>query len=477
MLTIASRLEDALSPELPELRAIEIFSDLSDENLAWLASRMKAGNLAKDEIVIHQGEPADHLFVLLSGELQVDLPDGRTYVVHAGQVTGMLPFSRLTHFASDIRAAAPSRYVALSKNFFPEMLAQIPVLQQRLVSVLADRIREATAASQQREKMMALGRLSAGLAHELNNPASAAQRAAHNLREAWETGRSAALALDQQGLPAASRIFLAELELDWLHGVGPQAALDTLDRSEREEELVSWLQNHGVEQPWNLATSLVDLGCTIDVVNTIAQRVPPEFLNHVLIRITASLSITRLANEIESSSGRISELVQAIKEYSYMDRMPQQEIDLHAGIETTLIMLRHRLKSGVQLIRDYDRSLPKISARGSELNQIWTNLIVNALDAMDGKGKLTVRTSRDHAFACVEIVDDGPGIPSETQSHIMEPFFTTKPVGQGTGLGLDTAFRIARNHGGSLTFTSRPGETRFIVRLPLPPNAAASPSP
>ena len=333
MSTAASRLANAPSPEASELKAIEIFSDLSPENLAWLAAHMKVSDLQKGELAVAAGEPAEFLFVVLSGELQAELTDGRTYVVHAGQVTGMLPFSRLTHFAANVRATAAGRSVALSKQFFGEMLAQIPVLQQRLVTVLADRIREATAAGQQREKMIALGRLSAGLAHELNNPASAAQRAAHNLRDAWETCRSAALALDRQDLPSESRIYLAQLDIDWLKGAGPQAAMDTLERSEREEQLVAWLEDHNVEQPWNLATSLVDLGCTVAIVNEIAQHVPAAFLHHVLIRISASFSITRLTGEIESSTARISELVQAVKEYSYMDRMPQGEIDIHSGLE------------------------------------------------------------------------------------------------------------------------------------------------
>ena len=187
----------------------------------------------------------------------------------------------------------------------------------------------------------------------------------------------------------------------------------------------------------------------------------------MLVRLTASFTISRLVDEIESSTARISELVRAMKEYSYMDQMPEQEVDIHQGIENTLIMLHHKLKKGVDVIRDYDRSLPQVCARGSELNQIWTNLIVNAIDAMDGKGRLVIRTSRDRRCARVEVIDSGHGIPPEIQSRILEPFFTTKPVGQGTGLRLDTVDRIVRNHRGDVSFESRPGETRFIVRIPF----------
>ena len=458
---------NAPSPAVEELRAIQIFSDLSEENLEWLASRMRVRDFAKGEVSIQAGDPADYLIVILKGEVQASFPDGRTYFGREGQVTGMLPFSRLTTYKVNVRASAPTRSVALSKEHFPEMLQHIPVLQGRLVNVLSDRIRESTAIDQQREKMMALGRLSAGLAHELNNPAAAAQRASANLRDSWQAGRMARLELDRSDLPAESRVYLAQLELDWIQASNPPSTLDTLERSEREDEIGTSLDRRGVAESWRLASSLVDLGCTIDVVTDIAAHVPPAFLAHALTKLTASFSISRLSHEIENSTARISELVQAIKEYSYMDRMPEQEIDIHAGLETTLIMLRHRFKEGVELVREYDRTIPKVMARGSELNQIWTNLIVNALDAMQGKGKLIVRTSRDHDFVCVEIIDNGPGIPDDVQVHIFEPFFTTKPVGQGTGLGLDTSYRIASNHGGSLTFESRPGETRFSTSIAL----------
>jgi signal transduction histidine kinase len=457
----------AANPAIEELAAIAVFSDLPPDGLAWLASQMTTVELQPGDVLSHAGDPADHLLVLFRGEVQAERPDGRVFIVHAGQVSGYLPYSRLKTYAATVRAVVESRGARLHKEKFPEMLDRMPVLHQKLVSLMADRIRETSVADQQREKLLALGRISAGLAHELNNPASAARRAVGSLREAFTSVRSAALQLEEHGLPLSSRLFLAQLDCDWLEQAGTRSALDTLERSEREDEFAAWLQNHNVPNSWDLAASLVDAGCDRNMLEQVAKQIPSEFLGDAFVRMTASITISRLIEEIESSIGKISDIVRAVKEYSYMDQMPEQEVDIHAGLENTLIMLRHQLKAGIEVSRDYDRTLPKICARGSELNQVWTNLISNAIDAMDGKGKLRIRTFRDPTCAVVEVMDDGPGIPPEIQTRIFEPFFTTKAVGGGTGLGLDTAFRIVTNHRGDIRFDSRPGETRFTVRIPF----------
>ena len=454
-------------PGVDELQAISVFSDLPGDSLAWLASQMSVIELQPGQILLRAGDPADHLLILFRGEIHAEREDGRVYIMHTGQVTGLLPYSRLTHYPSTTRAVVESRGARLHKSKFEEMLERMPVLHQRLVSILADRIRETTAADQQREKLMALGKISAGLAHELNNPASAARRAADNLRQAFHSVRIAAVQLEKRGLPLSARLFIAQLDRDWIEQAGAQSALDTLERSEREEEFAKWLGDHNVPNSWDLAASLVDAGCDQNTLEQIAQQIPAEFLADAFVRITASITIIRLIEAIESSVGKISELVRAVKEYSYMDQMPEQEIDIHAGLENTLIMMRHQLKNGVEIVRDYDRTLPTVCARGSEFNQVWTNLISNAVDAMKGTGKLRIRTSREGAWAVVEVADNGPGIPPEIQSRIFEPFFTTKAVGEGTGLGLDSVYRIIQNHRGNVSFESHPGETRFVVRIPL----------
>jgi signal transduction histidine kinase len=467
MSVIRERAATARNPGVDELRSVEIFSDLPDSDLCWLAEHMAALDVEAGETIIHRGDPAEHLVVILDGELRAEREDGRVFIVRKGHVSGLLPFSRLTQYPSNSRSNIPMRVAVLAKEHFAEMSRRMPTLQERLVNVMADRIRETTKEEQQQEKLAALGRLSAGLAHELNNPASAARRAADELRKALKSVRAAVVRLDRRGLPNDSRLFLAELEENWAASEGAQPGLDTLDRSEREEELADWLTARHIKQPWDLAAALVDLGCRKQTLDEVERHVPAEFLDDVLLRMSAAFTISRLAEQIESSTARISEMVRAIKEYSYMDQAPQQEIDIHHGIENTLIMLHYRLKNGVEVVGEYDRSLPKVCAYGSELNQIWTNLISNAVDAMKGEGKLTIKTMRDGRCVRVEIIDNGPGIPEALHSRIFEPFFTTKPVGEGTGLGLETVQRIVRKHGGDVRFTSRPGETDFIVRIPF----------
>jgi len=459
----------AVLPLVEELRHISTFADLSDQDLAWLASQMTLIELAPGEIFLREGSPADRLFVILEGELrgerQSDGKEQRIYVARAGQVTGMLPFSRLTQFPSTVRAVGHARIAALPADRFPDMLRRIPLLAPRLVGLLSDRIREATRNEQQQEKMAALGKLSAGLAHELNNPAAAARRAAESLREAIATLRKANSRLDRRALSVEQRLSLSELEAEIVEQ--PDTVLDPLDRGDREDEIAGWLEKHGVSQSAQLATNLVDAGFEHSCLTQIASAFPPDAIDDVLTRVSASLLVGRLANEIEHSTGRISDLVQAIKEYSHMDQMSQQEVDIHQGLENTLLILRNRLKQGISIARDYDRTLPKVCAHPGELNQVWTNLVDNAIDAMSGKGELRIRTARELDKVLVEIGDSGPGIPPEIQKRIFEPFFTTKGVGEGLGLGLDTVYRIVRNHHGDVRFDSRPADTRFQVRLPL----------
>jgi signal transduction histidine kinase len=460
----------ATSSLAQRLRAVPAFADLSEEDLTWLAARMQVVHYDAGDVVAVEGAPADRMWVLLEGEThgrrEQAVGDGRTYSARAPHVTGMLPYSRLKIIPLTTRAMTRTTMATLAVSHFPEMLERLPALGPKLVGVLADRIRETTKAEQQQEKLTALGKLSAGIAHEMNNPAAAVRNAAISLQQTVKALRTAGLHLDQRGMPAEDRIFLAQIECDWSKG-HPPTALDSLERSDREEALGDWLESRRIPDARQLAPDLVDAGCDLDTLRGLSTRFDNATLADVITRLNASLTLNRLVEQIERGTSRIADLVKAVKQYSYMDQSPEQEIDVHEGLENTLIMFHYRLKHGIEVLREFDRSIPRICARGSELNQVWTNLIDNALDAMDGRGELLVRTASEFGGVLVEIRDNGPGIPPEIRDHIFEPFFTTKPVGEGTGLGLDTVYRIVHNHRGQIGVDSSPGRTSFQVRLPV----------
>jgi len=453
------------------LRSIEIFADLRDDQLQWFVSNAEEHRFATGEVLIQEGDPANALFVLLEGEIRGRRENGGAdspgFVARSGQVTGLLPFSRLTRFPMTVRAVQPAWLLGLNKDHFDEMLQRIPELLPRLIGVMADRIREYSRAEQQRDKLSALGKLSAGLAHELNNPASAARRAAEGLRESMLELRQTNKLLDDDSLSCAERSALASFEENLLDQLSSKPQLDALEQSDLEQELASWLNRRNIANASHLASGLVEAGVDRAALDKLGAQYRDVVLSHILARIVSSVSSERLTREIETSTGRISELVRAIKEYTYMDQAPEQEVDVHRGIDSTLTMLKFRLKRGVDVKREYDPNLPRVFARGSELNQVWTNLIDNAIDAMGGKGELIIRTSRELDYIVVEIIDNGTGIPAAVQPHLFEPFFTTKGVGEGTGIGLDTVYRIVRGHHGEVSFESRPGRTSFQVRLPL----------
>ena len=453
---------------IDDLRKIEVFADLPMDQLAWLADHFQEMRFKPGEVMGREGEPLDYLTVILEGEIRIQRgggPDGPVFRGFAGQVTGLLPYSRLTHSGGTSQAVLSTRIALLHRSLFPEMLERMPLLGQRLVSIMADRIRETTRIETQRDKLMALGKLSAGLAHELNNPAAAAQRATASLRETLETVRDASIRLARHALSPGQRELITRFERE--AGQTPTNSVDPLAQGDREERITAWLEARHVPDAWKIAPAIADAGVEIPKLESLAGQVGQEVLADALTRIASLLTIARLINEIEISTKRISDLVGAIKEYSYMDQAAMKEVDLRQGLENTLTILHHKLKAGVNVVREYDENLPKICAYGGELNQIWTNLYVNAIEAMHGKGELRVRTARDIDRVLVEIGDNGPGIPPDVLPHIFDPFFTTKGVGEGTGLGLDTVCRIIRNHHGEIRVTSHPGDTRFQVYLPI----------
>jgi len=454
--------------EKSELLRVPVFAGLPDDQITWFLSQSREFHLEPGEIYVHQGDPAEATFVILEGTLQARGEFGGETVViplKGGDVTGTLPFSRMKQSVVTGRAITQSRLLRFPASSFPDLVQKMPLLAERLVAVMSDRIREATRIEQQRERLAGLGKLSAGLAHELNNPASAATRATSQLRTMLKKIKDASHELGRRELTPTQKSEIEKLESSLTRIEGPPP--DALTASELEDQIDSLLRSHGQNDLWALSAGLARRGVRPEVLDSLFGNLDATTARAALFRIAASVEVADLLNEIESSTSRISDLVRAIKEYTYMDQAPLHNVDIVKSLETTLTILNHKLKHGVEVRRDYQRDPLLVNSFGSELNQVWTNIIDNAIDAMGGKGELRLHTYRDDHCAVIEIRDNGPGIPPDVQAHIFDPFFTTKGVGEGTGLGLDTVQRIVKKHQGSIHVTSNPGDTCFQIWLPL----------
>jgi signal transduction histidine kinase len=454
--------------EKSELLRVPVFADLPDDQLDWFIRQAEELHLNAGETYSRQGDPANAMYVILEGHLQ-----GRgelngdiiVFDLGPGDVTGVLPYSRMKQFTVSQRAETDSRGLRFPASLFPDLIQKMPELTKRLVGLMSDRIREVTRLEQQRDRLASLGKLSAGLAHELNNPASAAKRAASQLGHMLKKIRDASVELGRRDLTPTQKAEIEKLEASFTQpDIVPP---DALTISDLEDQIDSLLRSHGQNDLWMLAAGLARRNIKPEMVESLFANLDAETARAALVRIAASVEIASLLHEIESSTSRISDLVGAIKEYTHMDQAPVLNVDVVKSLETTLTILNHKLKQGVVVQRDYQPVPLLVNSFGSELNQVWTNIIDNAIDAMHGKGELRVRTHSDNGCAVVEIIDNGPGIPEEVEPHIFEPFFTTKGVGEGTGLGLDTVQRIVKKHRGNIQVNSKPGETRFQVWLPL----------
>jgi signal transduction histidine kinase len=455
-----------------ELLRFPAFADLPEDQIAWFLSQSQEQRLKAGEVYAKQGDPPDAMFVLVEGEFEWrgDF-NGEIVVIpgNAGDVTGTLPFSRMKQLSVTGRALRDARILRFPASLFPELMQKMPELVKRLVGVMTDRAREGTRIQLQRERLASLGKLSAGLAHELNNPAAAAKRASAQLRNTMHRIKEASHELGRRELTPTQKAEVEKLESSFTRGAS-EPPPDALTISDLEDQIDSLLRSHGQNDLWQLAAELAQRGARPEALESLFENLDPGTARAALVRIAASMEIANLVNEIESSTSRISDLVRAIKEYTYMDRSPVENVDVVKSLETTLTILNHKLKHGVTVHRDYQPVPLLVNSFGSELNQVWTNLIDNAIDAMNGNGDLRVRTYRDNGCVVVEIGDNGPGISPEIRAHIFEPFFTTKAVGEGTGLGLDTVQRIVRRHKGNIQVNSQPGNTRFQVWLPLSPS-------
>ena len=454
-----------------ELRPLTILEGLPDGELDWLCEHGERITLESGDRMFERGQIADALWIVVSGMIQGFEEIGGQWLLVAttvtGQVTGMLPFSRMTHYPRHTVAAEPSEVLRLDASLFGELLQVSQEIGRRLVAQMSDRVRGDVRLEQQGEKMIALGRLSAGLAHELNNPAAAVRRAAALLSENRAKLPALVMALVRHQV---SEEGLEKLEYFRSLARGDDGSTATaLERSELEDDLLEWLENHGVAEAWEVAATLNEANLSVGDLEDVARNVPEAALPDALAWLGRGINSDQIVQEIKAAAGRISELVASIKTYSHMDRSPEHKpTDVRLGVDNTLKMLGHKVKEkDIRVVREYEDDLPLIPANAGELNQVWTNLLDNAIDAVDQGGELTLRAKLNDLWVEVEIVDDGPGIPEEILSHIFEPFFTTKDVGVGTGLGLGIAMRIVQTHQGHIQVKSRPGETSMCVRLPV----------
>lgn len=456
------------------LKELKFFQNLPDEEIQWLLDHGQEVTVEPGTYFLREGEPDKRFYIVLEGEMQISRKMNGTPSVlgttPAGIIGGEMIILNGEGYSVNSQAILPTRLLVFDEAGFRQIFANCPIAGMSILQTASGRMSGLVSQVKQQEKMAALGKLSAGLAHELNNPAAAAQRAARTLHETLPHLQRQTMTLHRFPFTEAQWGSLTALQQDTIASAGTQPPLSTLEQSDREDEIGTWLEDLDVPGAWQMAPTFVNAGVTVADLKSLTSTLPAGSTSDVLQWMCTVLTSATLLKDIEDATHRITELVKSIKEYTYMDQAPLQEVNLHQGLDSTLKMLHHKLKKGtIQVVREYDPEMPKIMGRGGELNQVWTNLIDNAIDAMQGAGTLHLITRCENNFAMVEITDTGAGIPADTLPHIFEPFFTTKEVGLGSGLGLDISYRIIRQHHGTMEVQSQPGHTRFIIRLPIEP--------
>ncbi|MCB0737129.1 MAG: GHKL domain-containing protein, partial [Bacteroidetes bacterium] len=437
-------------------------------------SKSETRTIPVGDHLFQNGVDADYLLIVLSGNymIYIDRQGKRREIsdMPAGNITGVLPYSRMVKAGGNAQCIEESEVIFVHRDHFPEMIKEHYELTQAFVHVMTNRIRRFSVLQSQNEKLMSLGKLSAGLAHELNNPASAIVRSSDTLRSH--------LKAQPEKFKRTIKIKMTEEQIDAINDVvfnkidGHKAScLSLMARTDIEDELTDWLEDHGIEDAYEIVENLVEFGFTVEELDDILDSTGPEHLAPVIHWIESNLSIEKMVEEIQDASHRISELVKSIKSYTHMDQSGDRKpIDVHDGLRSTCIMLKHKFnKSQTELVETFAENLPKVKALPGELNQVWTNIIDNALDVLDDveNSKLTISTRQDREFVRVSIIDNGPGIPNDILNRIFDPFFTTKELGKGTGLGLDVALKIVQQHNGDIKVRTEPGRTEFEICLPV----------
>ncbi len=461
-------------PTIESLKLVPFFANLSTPDLERLSSQVEEVNLPKGKVLFAEGSPGDRAYVIEDGELEITKKSGGSEILLAirreGELIGEMALLQNSPRTATVRAVADTRLLAISFDQLNELIDENPAAARTMLETVAGRLREQQTLLRQSEKMAQLGNMAAGLAHELNNPATAALRSADQLAQTAEQLQDAFITLEQLGLSEPQLDLLKELDKIMRAKAAEPGDLDALARSDKEAEVEAWLESLGAPNGWQVAPTLVNLNLEQAFLTRLSGECTGEKLFIILNWIHQTFSVYTLLEEVRQGATRISEIVNALRSYSFLDQAPVQSVDIHKGLDDTLVLLRNKLKKGVAVHREYTANLPRINAYGSELNQVWTNLIDNAVDAMDSKGELVIRTRLEDGWVVVEIQDSGPGIPADVLPRIFEAYFTTKPVGKGTGLGLDITRKIiTEKHGGEISVESEPGRTVFRVQLPISP--------
>ncbi|HEV9036511.1 MAG TPA: ATP-binding protein [Puia sp.] len=457
------------------LRSVDVLADVPSDQLQWLIDSSNCREIPEEEYVFRSGDPVKGMYIVLNGKIRLFIVQQNEMrevgVLEPRDVSGALPFSRSVKATVHATALKDTAIMMLPVEKFREMVSRHYELTAALVHVMTDRVRNFTTLQQQNDKMMALGKLSAGLAHELNNPAAAIVRGSESLKQH--------LQLEPESFKDVINVRMEAKDVDFLKDKlfailarTDKPRLTLVQRTELEDEMRDWLDEQKVQNSDEIAENFLDYAFTCDDMEQFHAHIPDQYLSPVLNWINTNLVTERMVQDINEASQRIFRLIQSVKNFTHMDQGKGKELtDIHTGIGSTLTMMQYKLKkANIRVVEEFDPALPKIMALVGELNQVWTNLIDNAVDAMEvnGKGQLTIRTMKDHSFAKISVIDDGPGIPAGIRSNIFDPFFTTKGIGKGTGLGLDVVNRIVQGqHRGSVKVESVPGRTEFIVCLPI----------
>jgi len=462
------------------LAGVPLLSGMSDEDLARLGETVEEVTLPSGQRLFSEGDEGDRAYILQQGEIEIIKDSSGREVLLAvhedpGVVIGEMAVLEEIPRTATVRARTDARLLSIHKDEVDRLLKTSESAARAMFSTVLARWRNTEAHLRQSEKLAQLGTLSAGVAHELNNPAAAAKRAADQLAGAFAEYGSAQTELGRLVLTDTQQAVVSRLADEVPERSARPPDMDTVTRGDLEYEIEDWLTEQGVEDAWKHASPLVSLGMGMDAVNELGRTFLPNQIPAIVAWLSSTYGVNNLLAEVGQASQRISEIVKALKSYTYLDQAPVQDVDVHEGLDDTLLILRHKLKDGIEIEREYNRQLPKIRAFGSELNQVWTNILDNAADALNesekGGGRITLRTRGEGRWVIVEIEDDGPGIPDDIQGRVFDPFFTTKAPGKGTGLGLDITYNtVVHKHRGDIRIRSKPGSTVFETWLPVDPD-------